>query len=242
MSSLGNIWSYILGLVVGVGLFYLGWSQVQKAGTPFVDSQSTTLVVRPANADTGWDGAVVKDPDSSGPLGVRFVPSEAKQLTAQRDAWGELNADNASPGQVTTLRLDPPLSKLDPRTEDGTEVSLSVLPDKDGQPRSDGYIRIAPGRYKFLATAEGHVPKSIDLELSAGVVKKLTVDLKKLPKPPPVAPPVNVVRQPPVPPPRYRPVARPRPYPRPRPRPRPRFTPVAPKPPPRPAPVFTPYP
>jgi hypothetical protein len=223
---------------MGVCLFYLGWTQVEKAGTPFVDEKRTTLVVRPANSDTGWDGAWVKDPDLSGPLGVRYVPFQAKELSAQRPSWGETKVENASPGELRTLRLEPPLAKLDPRTKDGTEVSLSVLPDKEEKPRLEGYVRIAPGRYKFLASAKGHIPKPIDIVLSAGEVKRFTVELKELPKPPTVSRPVNVVRQPPPPPPSYRPAPRPRP----RPRPQPRFTPVAPEPPVRPAPVFTPFP
>lgn len=250
MKAPRDTWPYLVGFLMGAGLFWLGWSKVEKAGTPFVDQAITTLVVRPVLAETGWDGAVVKDPDSSAPLGVRYAPSGAKQLTAVRPSWGDKQADNAAPGELRTIRLNPPLAKLDPRTADGSPVSLSILPEKSTQDRQDGYVRVPPGRYKFLATAEGHLPDAVEVDLSPGEVKKLTVELKKIPAPPktPAPPPVSqpAVSEAPPPLPSYPspPVYQPRPQPRPRPRPQPqtRFTPVAPARPVQPAPVFTPFP
>ena len=243
--------SYLAASVLGLGLFYLGWSGVEKAGSPFVDQDQTTLVVRPAQAETGWDGAVVKDPDASDPLGVRYLPADARKVTARRDSWGSETTDNARAGELRTVRLSAPAAKLNPRTSDGTAIKLAELPDKVDKPREEGYIRVAPGPYKFLATAEGHIPQTVDLSLSAGQVKNLTIDLKKIPVPPrPAAAPPSISPPPiaqPRPPVRYpvRPAAPTR-Y-QPRPQPQPRFTPVAPAPPPRvsqpaPEPVFTPFP
>ena len=247
---MNRAYSYLAALLMGVALFYFGWTGVTKTGLPFVDENQTTLVVRPAQAETGWDGAVVKDPDAGDPLGTRYIPAEARELTAQRDSWGTVKVENARAGGLRTVRLTAPPAKLDPRTSDGTAVELAVLPDKKKQPRKAGYIRIAPGKYKFLATAEGHIPKAVDLSFSAGEVKKLTIDLKKLPIPPRPAPPAvqppTVSQPPPV---RYPVRAAPpsRPQYRPQPQPQPRFTPVDPKPAPRvaqpvPEPVFTPFP
>lgn len=250
--GLKSVVTYLAALLLGCGLFYLGWSGVDKPGSPFVDQDQTTVVVRPAQAETGWDGAVVKDPDASDPLGVRYLPADARKVTARRDSWGSKTSDNARAGELRTVRLSAPAAKLNPRTSDGTAIKLAELPKKVDKPREQGYIRVAPGKYKFLATAEGHIPQTVDLSLSAGQVKNLTIELKKIPVPPrPAAPPPSVSPPPsaqPRPPTPYYP-ARPAPQPRyqPPPQPQPRFTPVAPAPPPRiaqpdPEPVFTPFP
>ena len=157
-----SVTNFLAATFLGFGLFYLGWSGVEKDGSPFVDQDQTTLVVRPAHAETGWDGAVVKDPDSSDPLGVRYVPADARKISAQRDSWGTQSTDNARAGELRTIRLTAPRAKLNPRTSDGTAVKLALLPGKDDQPREAGYIRVAPGKYKFLATADGHIPQAID--------------------------------------------------------------------------------
>jgi hypothetical protein len=251
MLGMKAVATYLTASLLGCGLFFLGWSGVDKPGSPFVDQDQTTIVVRPAQAETGWDGAVVKNPDASDPLGVRYLPADARKVLVRRDSWGSQSAENPRPGEMRTVRLSAPPAKLDPRTSDGTAIKLVELPSKVDKPREAGYIRVPPGRYKFLATAVGHIPQTIDLTLSAGQVQNFTVDLKKIPIPlRPAAASTSVS-----PPPTTRPSspahypARPAPQPRyqPAPRPQPRFTPVAPAPPPRiaqpvPEPVFTPFP
>ena len=246
--SLPTRFYYIFSAFLGLCLFILAWSSWSPSPVRTDPADSLQLVVRPVNALVE-EGGIALSPSSS--QGLFSLSSEGSKVTVEREAWGRQSLDLRASSNLSTVRLKPPLAKLQARTSNGKMVRLQTLPGKEAQEPKDGYIRLEPGRYRFLAQAEGHIPRDLSLELAAGEVRKLTVDLKEIPQAPkpatpvPVAPPpratfpVQVPRsyQPPPPLPRARP------QPRPEPRPLPRFTPVAPRPQPvqaEPAPLFTP--
>lgn len=222
--------------LIGIGLFYAGWSSIEKSPERERGNAGTKLVVRPLGTSLSREQSAESTKQA---LGEFQLVDYKSQLDIRKPSWktATLSLDPGCP--IKTVRLEAPEATFNPITEDGTRVDLKTLPTKTKLERSEGTYSLQPGRHEFVASAEGHLPDSLSVFLRPGEDKKLVVSLKELPKPP-----VLRRRQPRPRRSTYRPSRPTRPTYRPR-RPVPKFTPVAApaKPRPRdPVPLFTPVP
>ena len=221
-------------------LFYAGWSTVEKEPVRGTPTSQTIVVVRPlgTSLNRSDDVSILE-----GEVGKYQLKRRVPILEISKPSWGEAEVEIEPGRPVKTVRLTPPSVIFDPITKNGTKIELKTLPDKEVLERNDGFYRLKPGRYQFVATAKDHLPDTLSVFFRPGEKKKQVVSLKEIPKPPdltptrprpslPVSRPTQVIQ----PRPTYRPPPR---------RPAPRFTPVAPPPKPKethPVPFFTPVP
>lgn len=236
----------LLPVISGLLLFVVGW--LSNARPPLTEPENQ-LYVSPAPVKL----TLLKGP---APVKVadRWLLDGPLSLELSRDGWPKKTLRvEAEPG-VTAIRIPIPRATLSVTVKDDekVEVEFLTLPQKSKVASAQGQARLEAGSHELLLSAPGYLPQRLSVELRPGELKKVAVDLERIPglaipstgspprrvpsasAPPSWSPPARV---PSAAPPWSPPAARP---PR---APAPRFTPVPPAPrsgTPDPQPMFTP--
>lgn len=157
-----------------------GWSGAAFSQAQAADFQPQ-LVVRPVNARLVSSG---ESPKADGHLAGRFSFQQAGlRIELQPKGWPVSEAEIAEARGMTTLRVQPPRSRLTVsiKGDRDAKAKLLELPKKTKVPLEKSVASLEPGRRELLVQADGYVPKRLSVNLKPGERRDVAVELEAIP-------------------------------------------------------------